>query len=308
RMVDLPHDWAVELPFDEKGSYSHGYHALGRAFPQNSVGWYRKSFQVSKEDKGKRFSLEFDGVFRDSLVFVNGFCLGREEGGYNGFRYDITDCLNWGGNNVVSVRVDATQEEGWFYEGAGIYRHVWLVKTSPLHVAHWGTYVTSEIKGKNSVVTARARVVNEGTQPAVFDLISVIQDIDGKAVASKRVTKISLKPLEEREVTMELPVRDARLWSLESPNLYQLVTSIKSGGGEVDRYETPFGIRAVSFDPDKGFFLNGQRVEIKGTCNHQDHAGIGAALPDRIQYFRIEKLKEMGCNAYRTSHNPPTPE
>ncbi len=306
--VDLPHDWAVELPFDQTADKGHGFKPLGRNFPGTSVGWYRRPFFVPVADKGRRLSLEFDGVFRDCCVWVNNNLVGRNDSGYIGFRCDITDYLNYGGTNVVSVRVDASQEEGWFYEGAGIYRHVWLVKTSPLHVAHWGTYVTSEIKGKNSVVTARARVVNEDTQPAVFDLISVIQDIDGKAVASKRVTKISLKPLEEREVTMELPVRDARLWSLESPNLYQLVTSIKSGGGEVDRYETPFGIRAVSFDPDKGFFLNGQRVEIKGTCNHQDHAGIGAALPDRIQYFRIEKLKEMGCNAYRTSHNPPTPE
>jgi beta-galactosidase len=306
--VNLPHDWAVGLPFDQSADKDHGFKPLGRKFPATSVGWYRRGFVIPASDKGRRVWLEFDGVFRDCHVWVNRNLVGRNDSGYIGFRCDLTDYLNYGGTNVVSVRVDASQEEGWFYEGAGIYRHVWLVKTSPLHVAHWGTYVTSEVNGKSATVTARARVVNEGAQPARFDLASTVLDIDGKTVATKRVAKISLESLEEREITMELPVREARLWSLDSPNLYTLVTAIDSGGSEVDRYETPFGIRTIKFDPDNGFFLNGQRVEIKGDCNHQDHAGLGSALPDRVQYFRVEKLKELGANAYRTSHNPPTPE
>ena len=143
--MNLPHDWAVELPFDSRGAGSHGSKAIGRNFPQNSVGWYRKSFTIPKSDLGKKISIEFDGVFRDSIVWVNGFYLGRESSGYTSFSYDMTDYLNYGGNNVIAVRVDASLEEGWFYEGAGIYRHVWLVKTAPLHVAHWGTFVTTKV-------------------------------------------------------------------------------------------------------------------------------------------------------------------
>ncbi len=308
RVVDLPHDWVIELPFDQKADKDHGFKPLGRKFPETSIGWYRRAFDIPKSDEGRRLSVEFDGVFRDCNVWLNGHLIGQNQSGYSSFRFDITDYVNYGARNVLVVRVDATQVEGWFYEGAGIYRHVWLVKTSPVHVAHWGTYVTSDVKESQSTVTARARVVNESGREAVFDLGSVIEDADGKTVATNQQSQIKLSLGEERELAPQMIVRNPKLWSLESPNLYRLVTTIKQQGSEVDRYETPFGIRTLRFDPDQGFFLNGQHVLIKGTCNHQDHAGVGAALPDRLQSYRIEKLKEMGSNAYRSSHNDPTPE
>ncbi len=168
RLINLPHDWAVEQPFDEKASFSHGYKAVGRAFPEASVGWYRKTFFIPKTDQGRRISIEFDGVYRDAVVFVNGFYMGREESGYNNFRYDITDVLNYGGQNTVAVRVDATMEEGWFYEGAGIYRHVWLTKTAPLHLDYNGTSITSESGENSAQVTARATLVDEGVDESGF--------------------------------------------------------------------------------------------------------------------------------------------
>ncbi len=308
RLLNLPHDWAVELPFDEKGGFSHGYKALGRNFPENSVGWYRKTFFIPASDKGRRISLEFDGVFRDSTVFVNGFYLGRESSGYSNFRYDITDCLNYGGNNVVAVRVDATMEEGWFYEGAGIYRHVWMTKTAPLHVDYNGTFVTSEVGEDGAEITARTTMVDDGNEKSNFEIDQEVLDSSGKSVATGRLDGLALEPGSAREFPLKIKIPKPNLWSLESPYLYKVVTTVKSGDSVVDRYETPFGIRTMTFDPDKGFFLNGKRVELKGACNHQDHAGVGAALPDGLQEFRIKRLKEFGCNAYRCSHNPPTPE
>lgn len=308
RTLNLPHDWAVEVPFASNGGYSHGYKAVGRNFPETSVGWYRKSFSIPKSDLGRRISVEFDGVFRDSVVWVNGHYLGREPSGYSSFRYDITDLLNYGGDNVIAVRVDATMEEGWFYEGAGIYRHVWLTKTAPLHVALYGTFISSDIKGNTANVTARATVINEGTAKAKFDVVQNIVDAGGKSVAAGRVKQLSLEPGDSDEFCCVIKVKKPKLWSLESPYLYKLFTEVRSAGTVVDSYETTFGIRTVRFDPNEGFFLNGKRVELKGTNNHQDHAGVGAAVPDALQEFRIARLKEMGSNAYRCSHNPPTPE
>jgi beta-galactosidase len=160
RIVNLPHDWAVELPFDNKGGHSHGYRAIGRPFPENSVGWYRKKFFIPESDLGRRISIEFDGVHRNSAIFVNSFYIGTEHSGYSSFQYDITDYLNYGSDNTIAVRVDVTMEEGWFYEGAGIYRHVWLTKTPQLHVAQYGTFVTSEIYGNSATITAYTTVIN----------------------------------------------------------------------------------------------------------------------------------------------------
>ena len=308
RRLDLPHDWAVEAPFAANGSPSHGFKAIGRNFPERSIGWYRKTFAVPASDLGRRISVEFDGVFRDSIVWVNGFYLGRQPSGYTSFHYDLTDYLNYGGDNVIAVRVDATMEEGWFYEGAGIYRHVWLAKTAPLHVARWGTYVTAEVGEGAASVTARTTVANEGVETATFDVEQSIVDPDGRVVATGTQRALSLAAGSTGEFPCGLNVPQPRLWSLESPALHRLVTTIRAGGAVVDRYETTFGIRTIRFDPDHGFFLNGRHVEIKGTNNHQDHAGVGVALPDALQAFRVARLKEMGVNAYRCSHNPPTPE
>jgi beta-galactosidase len=308
RMLDLPHDWAVEVPFEGPGSPSHGYKAMGRNFPDASVGWYRKSFFIPASDLGRRISVEFDGVFRDSIVWVNGHYLGREGSGYTSFGYNIGEFLNYGGTNVIAVRVDATMEEGWFYEGAGIYRHVWLAKTGPLHVARHGTFVTSELKKKSADVTARVTVVNEGTNAARFEIEQRVVDADGRTLGAARVKNASLKAGDTGEFTGVIDVAKPKLWSIETPYLHKLVTIIRSDDTVVDRYETPFGIRSIRFDPNLGFFLNGKHVELKGSNNHQDHAGVGAAIPDALQDFRIARLKTFGCNAYRCSHNPPTPE
>jgi len=308
RMLNLPHDWAVEVPFDGRGSHSHGYKSIGRNFPDTSVGWYRKSFFIPESDLGRRISVEFDGVFRDSVVWVNGHYLGREESGYTSFGYNIGEFLNYGGNNVIAVRVDATMEEGWFYEGTGIYRHVWLVKTDPLHVGRDGAFVTSEVKEDAADVTARATVVNEGTNTATFDVEQAIVDADGKTVAQGQVKQARLKSWDTGEFSCVMKVANPKLWSIETPYLHKLVTTIRVDGSVMDRYETPFGIRSIRFDPNQGFFLNGKHVELKGVNNHQDHAGVGAAIPDALQDFRIARLKTFGCNAYRCSHNPPTPE
>ena len=308
RPINLPHDWAVELPFSESGSGSHGFKAIGRNFPESSVGWYRKTFTIPLSDLGKRISIEFDGVFRDSTVWINGHFIGREESGYGSFAYNLTEFLNYGGENVIVVRADASLEEGWFYEGAGIYRHVWLMKTAPLHVERNGTFVTSELKKNAADVTARVSICNEGTNTATFRIEQTILDADGKAVATRQTKQISLAAGSGGEFANLLTVARPRLWSIETPNLHKLVTTITSGGAVVDRYETTFGIRSIRFDANEGFFLNGKQVKLKGTDNHQDHAGVGAAMPDALQEFRIAELKKFGCNAYRASHNPPTPE
>jgi beta-galactosidase len=308
RAVDLPHDWAVELPFDQTTDKRHGFKALGGKNNENTIGWYRRAFDLSADDANQSLSIEFDGVYRNCLVWLNGHCLGRNASGYSSFAYDITKYANIGGRNELVVRVDATREEGWFYEGAGIYRHVWLLKTSPVHVAHWGTYVTCDVSGDDAAVTARTQVRNDSAAAADCTVQSDIIDPDGKTVATVTSPSPSIDAGHEQETSQQAKITGAKLWSLESPNLYTLLTKIKSGGRIVDTYETTFGIRTIRFDADKGFFLNGKHVPVNGMCNHQDHAGVGAALPDRLQYFRIEKLKEFGCNAYRTSHNPPTPE
>ena len=311
RKVDLPHDWAVELPYDRKADGSHGFRPVGEDFPQNSVGWYRRTFELPKTDAGRRLWLEFDGVFRDSLVFVNGWLVGHHESGYSGFRYDISDVVNLGGSNLVAVRVDASHPEGWWYEGAGIYRHVWLVKTSPLAVAPDGVFVYSRFKNNLAVgpaeVRLQARLHNAAREAASASVIWTVIAPNGKLVA---MVQRAAKLLAGAGLDVEQSARvDApELWSPETPRLYRLRTEVISAGKIVDRVETEFGIRTVAFDADKGLLLNGKPYLIKGTANHQDHAGVGAALPDGLQEFRIAKLKEMGSNAYRSAHNPPTPE
>lgn len=311
RELDLPHDWAVEAPFDGKGSHSHGYKAIGRNFPERSVGWYRKTFEIPASDLGRRISLEFDGIHRDSFVWVNGFFLGQQHSGSTSFAYDITDYLNYGGTNTVAVRVDVTMEEGWYYEGAGIYRHTWLTKTAPLHVAHWGTFVSTQVSDDLSTadVTARATIANDGSNQADFQLEQTLFGPDGTQLASKTVSHLSVAPKDTGEFSVVIPLKQPRLWSLDTPDLHRVVTVVRGPDGAVlDRYETPFGIRTLRWDPNQGFFLNGKHVLLKGTNNHQDHAGVGVAVPDALLDFRIRRLKDFGCNAYRCSHHPPAPE
>ena len=308
RKINLPHDWAVEQPFSSKGSFSHGSKAIGRNFPEASVGWYRKTFTVPASDLGKHISIAFDGVSRNSIVWVNGHYLGTEPSGYYSFEYDIAEYLNYGGENVIAVRADVTMEEGWYYEGAGIYRHVWLNKTDRLHVAGNGTFVTTQLKSNAADVTVTATIINEDKKARVFSVTQTIVDAEGKIIATSNINGFNLKPFASQDVKSILTVSDPKLWSLENPYLHRLITIVEENGAVVDKYQTTFGIRSIRFDANEGFFLNGKHVKIKGTNNHQDHAGVGTAMPDALQDFRIRTLKGMGCNAYRCSHNPPTPE
>jgi beta-galactosidase len=307
--VDLPHDWAIGLPFkNDPALASKGSYPLGREYPETSVGWYRRVFDVPASDAGRRISVEFDGAYRETMVVFNGYYAGRHSGGYDPFSFDLTDFALPGGPNVLLVRVDATLSDGWFYEGAGIYRHVWLVKTAPVHVKKWGTLAAAKVQAGQAAVSIRTEVENHGRGAANVRVISTILDPSGKEAGKSASTPSPVPVAGERTFEQQVMVRQPALWSLEQRNLYKLVTEIESGGTVTDRYETRFGIRDLKFDPDQGFLLNGKPVKVKGTCNHQDHAGIGVALPDAIQHFRVRKLQEMGCNAIRTSHNPPTPE
>jgi beta-galactosidase len=307
--IDLPHDWAVELPFtNDPALASKGFYPLGRTYPATSIGWYRRVFDLPASDAGKRISVEFDGAYRQSLVSLNGFYIGQHSGGYDPFSFDVTDFVNPGATNVLLVRVDATLSDGWFYEGAGIYRHVWLVKTSPVHVKKWGTFVSSQVRSGQAALSIRTEVENQSSSARRVSVVSTVLDPSGRTVASTTSDAGSIPEEAGQTYEQKLTVHNPLLWSLEERNLYKLVTELRAGDATVDRYETPFGIRTITIDPQKGVFLNGQHVKIKGTCNHQDHAGIGAALPDAVQDYRVRKLQEMGCNSLRTSHNPPTPE
>ena len=308
RKLNLPHDWAVEQPFNRSASFSHGFKAMGRNFPDASVGWYRKTFTIDKKDAGKQISIAFDGVFRNSIVWINGFYLGTEPSGYTGFEYNISEYLNYGGENVIAVRADATMEEGWFYEGAGIYRHVWLNKTSPLHITTAGTFVTTTVKNNAADVHAQVTIINQFVNNKTVDVQQTIIDATGKTIATENIKNINFSTYQQKDIAVTIPVTNPSLWSLDNPYLYKLITTVIENGKLIDDYETSFGIRTIRFDANKGFFLNGQHIKIHGTNNHQDHAGVGSAMPDALQEFRIQTLKDFGINAYRCSHNPPTPE
>jgi beta-galactosidase len=308
RRVDVPHDWGVEVPFDQKAETNHGSRAIGPGFPEHNIGWYRKTITIPESDRGRRIAVEFDGVFRDAVVWFNGHYIGEEHSGYSGVRYDLTDYVNYNGPNTLVVRVNTSTFEGWFYEGAGIYRHVWLTKTDPLHVAHWGTFVTSELTGADALVTAKATIANDGREPRQFTVDQEILSPAGKRLALVASEQRSVAPHASAEVAATVDLKDAQLWSIEHPNMHRLVTTVREGGQVRDRYVTDFGVRSIRWDANTGFWLNGRNIKLMGTNNHQDHAGIGVALPDEMQVYRLERLKAMGANAYRASHHPPTPE
>jgi beta-galactosidase len=310
RQLNLPHDWVVELPFDSSADGSHGFKPVGySSFGINNIGWYRRTFTLPTNDAGQALWLEFDGVYRNCLVWLNGHILGRNVSGYSSFYFDATPYANPGGTNVLVVRVDASRFEGWFYEGAGIYRHVWLTTENPVHVAEWGTFVaTTSLVGSNATLTVQTDVTNQsGTATANGSLTSTIFDASSNAVATV-TSAVSVPAGQDLVVTQTIALANANLWSLQTPYLYKLVTTVSNQNAVADIYNTPFGVRTVSIDSTNGVFINGQHVWIQGMCNHQDMAGVGSALPDRLQYYRIERLKEMGVNGYRTSHNAPTAE
>lgn len=311
--IVVPHDWAVALPFAEgppvKGSdrgAAHGFKAIGREFPQNSIGWYRTPIAVTPADKGRRIWLEFDGVFRDSIVFVNGYDVAREESGYAPFNVRIDDFLDYdGGPNVVTVRADATLGEGWFYEGAGIYRHVELVRADPLHIPQWGTFVRAELGTDGALVRVATDVLNSREGAASLVLRQSLVGPDGALAALLPPVPLELAPGQQRTVEQQVLLKAPRLWSLDRRNLYRLRSEIHEAGRLVDSTDTRFGIRTIRFDPERGFFLNGSAVKLLGTANHHDHAGVGAAIPDALHRWRVAQLQGMGSNAWRSAHNPP---
>jgi beta-galactosidase len=310
RKLNLPHDWAVELPFfwDEELK-SHGYKPLGRRFPATSVGWYRREFDIPASDAGRRVVVEFDGAFRDVFVFVNGCFIGRNDNGYVPLRFDITDFLAVGGKNCIVARVDATFGDGWFYEGAGIYRHVWLTKADPLHLGNFDSWVrTSDITDRSAALSLSTRVRNEGKGAENASVSWQILNAGGQVVASAESAAQQIAVDASASFSAAATLSHPALWSVDAPNLYTAVVSVKTNGQVRDAERVTFGVRTALFTADHGFFLNGKPLKIQGTCNHQDHAGVGAAVPDALQYFRLGVLREMGCNAVRTSHNMPTPE
>ena len=316
RSLDLPHDWAIELPFDKQADTSHGFKPVGPGFPRNSVGWYRRTFELPEADSGKRLWLQFDGAFRDTTVWVNGWLVRRHEGGYSPFREDITDVAHFGGKNTVTVKVDASKFEGWFYEGAGIYRHAWLDKTAPVAIAPGGVFAYSQfpnnVPAGEAPILAELTLINSQDSSVEAQVNYSFKEFDGTTLGELH-DRVTIPPRSQKVISTDaagltFTLGKYDLWSPESPRLYKLVTTVEVDGKVMDHKETEFGIRTFAFDPTNGFLLNGQPYVLKGTCNHQDMAGVGAALPDALQSFRVAKLKEFGCNAYRTSHNPPTPE
>ena len=305
--VNLPHDWAVGGTFvhdDEMGNQPavSGYLPTG-------IGFYRKEFEIPETDKGKKISIEFDGIFRNSTVWVNGQLIGNHLSGYTPSNYDLTDVLRYGieGKNVILVKVDATEYEGWWYEGAGIYRHVWLTKTDRLHVDRFGTYITTpSVSSDEASVRIKTTLKNEYKMAKNFTLVSKIVDNKG-IVLDVKTTSQAIEPFSSTEIAQKGTIQKPLLWSPETPTLYKVLTEVSENGNVIDTYETTFGVRTIEINRN-GVFLNGKLYPVKGTCNHQDFAGIGVALPDKINEYKLKLLKEVGSNAYRCSHHPPTPE
>ncbi len=301
RVLDLPHDWAIE---QERKPEHSGYNGF---FP-GGIGWYRKDFLLPKEDAGKHIEIQFDGIYRDATVWINGYLLGTQYDGYTSFYHDISKMVVPGETNTVVVKVECTGHPiSRWYSGSGIYRHVWLTKTSPLHIQNWGTSITTpEVSEKRALVSIQTEIENYGEATA-FILETEILNPDGKQVALE-TSAVNAERMRPTSVEQHLPVFNPELWSLESPSIYRVVSRIKVNGKTADEYESTFGIRSIEFDADNGFFLNGKGVKMKGVCLHHEAGSLGAAVPAEVWERRLLKLKEIGCNAIRTAHNPMAPE
>jgi beta-galactosidase len=302
RQLDLPHDWAVEQPFDRQANESEGYHPRG-------IAWYRRQFRLDPADRGKNVELQFDGVAMHGTVWFNGSPVCHNSCGYNSFHIDITPMARYGNDlNTIAVRVDADIMEGWWYEGAGIYRHTWLVKRSPVHIVTDGVYANPVKSADGSwTIPVEATLKNSGRETAAAVVAVKVVDPDGKEVVGGRSETIRLDSLSQGVARLLLSVPAPRPWSLDRPTLYEVRTTVLSDNKPTDSVTTQCGFRTIRFDA-KGFYLNDQPLEIQGVCCHQDHAGVGVAVPDSIWEFRLRKLKEMGVNAYRCAHNPPSKE
>jgi beta-galactosidase len=307
--VQLPHDWVTTLPYAAEASHSHGYKTVGWKYPESSVGWYRKQFTIPATDLGKRLMLRFDGIFRSAQVWLNGFYMGTEPSGYATQVYDITPYVKYGEPNLICVRADATLEEGWFYEGAGIYRDVWLEKMAEVSVAPFGTFVYAELQQPydHAVVHVKTEVTNSGLKTQLYEVEQRMLDAEGREVAHVSGFMYPILAKETRTCDHRIKISNPHLWSTTDPYLYKVETTVKVDDKVTDVYETTIGLRDIRFDAERGFLLNGEPLKLKGVNMHQDHAGVGAAIPDALQAWRIKQLKAFGCNAYRASHNPMTP-
>ncbi len=303
RNLNLPHDWSVEGPFGPEYGSGNGYAPGG-------VGWYRKHFTLDAKYKDKLVAIEFDGVYNNSQVWINGQLLGTRPYGYISFQYDMTGYLNFGPEqNVIAVRVDHSKfADSRWYTGSGIYRHVRLRISDKLHIGHWGTFVTTpEINDEAAMVNIETTIKNASDQSKDLTLESAIVTAAGRELAARN-TSLSLDAQSEQTITQEIKIANPQLWSLETPTLYTLKSRLKTDAATVDETTTPFGIRTLRFDPDEGFFLNGKSTKIKGVCIHHDAGCLGAAVPEKVLERRLRILKNLGTNAIRTSHNPPAPE
>ena len=307
--VSVPHDWVTTLPYAREASHSHGYKTVGYKYPNTSIGWYRKTIKIPASDLGKRLMLRFDGIFRNARVWFNGFYMGTEPSGYVTQIYDITPYIKYGEDNLICVRADATLEEGWFYEGAGIYRDVWLEKSAEVSVVPFGTFVYAELKDAYSEAKLKieTEVSNSSLKPQLCEVAQRLLDADGNEIARSTATTLGLKSKETVTTKQSISISKPHLWSTTDPYLYKVETTISQDGKIIDVHTTTTGIRDIAFSSKIGFLLNGKSLKLKGVNMHQDHAGVGSAIPDALQAWRIKQLKKFGCNAYRASHNPMTP-
>ena len=302
--VDLPHDWSIEGPFKEPAE------ARETSLP-TGIGWYRKHVNIPESYSGRKVFIEFEGVYQLSEVWINGQHLGKRPYGFIGFSYDLTPHLKFGGDNVIAVKVDnSVQPNCRWYPGSGIYRHTWLLVTGLVHVAEWGTFITTPtVEMDVATVEIKTKVQNEGTAPVECRLTSTIMDRDGDVAEGAQPSDVKIIPANgEAEFVQQIRVDQPNLWSIETPYLYSLRTSVMTEARGGDSYETTFGIRKVEWDLDRGFLLNGKHVRLNGVCLHDDGGSVGQAVPPRVWERRLEKLKAMGCNSIRTAHNPHSPE
>src|SRR5271165_1697234 len=303
RTVNLPHDWSIEGKPDPKSPS-----AAGDGYFPGGTGWYRKTFTTPANWSGKRVSAEFDGVYMDATVYLNGEKLGTHPYGYTGFRYDLTPHLKLSAENVLAVQVDnAAQPNSRWYSGSGIYRHVRLVVTEPVHVAHWGVFVTTpEVTADKAEVAIRTRVSNESEGQVAVVVQTVLTGPTGAALG-KTESPASVAAGEQAEVAQEIGVANPALWSPQTPALYRVDTRITISGKVVDEVVTPFGIRSIAWSVEKGFLLNGKPIKLAGGSVHHDNGPLGAAAFDRAEERKVELLKAAGFNSVRTAHNPPSP-
>ncbi len=299
RELDLPHDWVVEGPFDQEANRNQGYRRRG-------IAWYRRQFELNESDRGKHIELQFDGVSTHCTVWFNGMPVHHNWNGYASFYIDITSMARYGNDiNTIAVRVDAKAMEGWWYEGAGIYRHTWLVKRNPVHIVTDGIYA-NPVRSPDGhwTIPVEATLRNSGYRATSALLTVSVIDPSGKDIARANTPPVDLAAFEQQVETLSLPVESPRIWSVDEPILYEVRTTVLNNNLPVDAVTTKCGFRMLRFDQEQGFLLNEQRLVLQGVCNHQDHAGVGVAVPDSLWEFRIRKLKEMARTLFGAPQSP----